>query len=102
MQPKIERQFFHATRSSGDSEIDSVVYQKTLEEVEAGWLKGPIDFESLPSDAIVSTRFGLRQPNKIRLIDNLSGSQVNCTVQSFESPKPHTTDVVASILFVTA
>ena len=89
---------FHATRSSGDSEIDSVVYQKTLEEVEAGWLTGPIDFENLPRDAIVSTRFGLRQPNKIRLIDNLSGSQVNCTVQSFESPKPHTTDVVASIL----
>ena len=89
---------FHATRSSGDAEIDEVVYSKTLEEVSTGWLVGPLEFDTLPKEAIVSMRFGLRQPNKIRLIDNFSGSMVNATVQSFESPKPHTTDVVASVL----
>lgn len=95
---KNRKAIFHATKSSGDKEIDEVVYSKTLEEVSAGWLIGPISFESLPDEAVVSTRFGLRQPSKIRLIDNFSGSSVNATVQSFESPKPHTTDVVASII----
>ena len=50
-----------------------------------------------PKGAILSRRFGLKQPNKVRLIDDLSGSGVNGTVTVSESPKPHTTDVVAAI-----
>ena len=87
----------HGTRSSGDCEVDEVVYSKTLEEREAGWLTGPYALSELPEGATVSRRFGLRQPNKIRLIDDLSGSNVNKTVQTNESPKPQTLDVVASI-----
>ena len=87
----------HGTRSSGDPEVDEVVYNKTLEEREAGWLTGPYRLSELPSEATISRRFGLRQPNKIRLIDDLSGSNVNKTVQTNESPKPHTLDVVASM-----
>ena len=87
----------HGTRSSGDCEVDEAVYGKTLEEREAGWLTGPYALSDLPEGATISRRFGLRQPSKIRLIDDLSGSNVNKTVQTNESPEPHTLDVVASI-----
>ena len=92
------KSIFHSSRSSGDREVDETVYAKTLEEIESGWLRGPIDFSSLPENAIINRRFGLKQPNKVRLIDDFSGSQVNSTVQSFESPKPHNTDVIASVV----
>ena len=92
------KSIFHSSRSSGDREVDDIVYAKTLEEVEAGWLRGPIEFSSLPENAIVNRRFGLKQPNKVRLIDDFSASHVNSTVQSFESPKPHNTDVIASVV----
>lgn len=74
-----------------------MVYDKTLEEVSSGWAVGPLKLEDMPEHCVLSRRFGLRQPNKIRLIDDLSGSFVNSSVQSEESPKPHTTDVVAAI-----
>ena len=61
-------------------------------------MRGPFEISSLPSDAIINRRFGLKQPNKVRLIDDFSGSLVNSTVQSFESPKPHSTDVIASVV----
>ena len=91
------RAMFNSARSSGDDEIDLAVLEKTQEEVQSGWAHGPIPFEELPPHAILSRRFGLKQPGKIRLIDDLSGSLVNATVQTNESPKPHTTDMVAAL-----
>ena len=88
---------FYSSRSSGDEEVDKVVYDKTLEEVSSGWAVGPLRLEDIPDHCVLSRRFGLRQPNKIRLIDDLSGSFVNSSLQSEESPKPHTTDVVAAV-----
>ena len=91
------KSIFHSVRSSGDSEVDDAVFTKTLEERDAGWLRGPLEFCELPSGAVLSRRFGLKQPNKVRLIDDLSGSQINKTVQCNETPRPHTTDVIASV-----
>lgn len=91
---------FHSSRSSGDDEVGKLVYDKMLEQVEAGWASGPFELEDLPQHCVLSRRFGLRQSNTIRLIDDLSGSLVNSSVQSEESPKPHTTDVVASVVLV--
>ena len=54
--------------------------------------------DELPEGAVISKRFGLKQPNKIRLIDDLSGSFVNQTVQCAESPKPQSVDFVAALL----
>ena len=48
--------------------------------------------------SVISRRFGLRQPGKIRLIDDVSGSSVNKTVQCSESPKPHSVDFIAAML----
>ena len=89
---------FYRCSSSGDTEIDEVVYSKTLEEVELWWARGPIALNDLPHDAVVSRRFGLKQSAKIRLIDDLSSSKVNQTVQTAESPKPHSVDFIAAML----
>jgi hypothetical protein len=88
---------YHSVRTSGDSEVDSVVYQKTLEERDAGWLHGPVPFSELGDGCVLSRRFGLKQPNKVRPIDDLSKSHINATVQTPEAPRPHSTDVIASL-----
>ena len=51
----------------------------------------------LEDGALVSRRFGLRQGEKTRLIDDLTVGGVNGTVQVAESPRPHTTDLLASL-----
>ena len=83
-----------SVRSSGDAEIDSEVYNKTMDEVACGWLEGPLDLSSLGDDAVVSRRFGIRQASgevtKIRLIDDFTASNVNQTVQVDNAPKLHT------------
>ena len=75
--------------------------QKTLEELECGWLEGPIPLSDLPLDAVVSRRFGIRQSSgdvlKIRLIDDFSASGVNDTVQVESATKLHTLDVAAAL-----
>ena len=93
-----KRRNFYRCCSSGDDEIDAQVYEKTLEEVELGWTMGPIPLGSLPDNAVLSRRFGLRQPGKIRLIDDLTGSHVNSTVQTGESPKPQNIDYIGAML----
>ena len=86
---------------SGDANIDEVVYAKTLEELECGWLDGPYVPEELPDDAVVSRRFGINQSSgdgmKVRLIDDFSGSGVNDTVQVESAVKLHTLDVAAAL-----
>jgi len=90
-----------SVRSSGDAEIDSEVYNKTMDEVACGWLEGPLDLSSLGDDAVVSRRFGIRQASgevtKIRLIDDFTASNVNQTVQVDNAPKLHTLDIVAAL-----
>ena len=51
-----------SVRSSGDAEIDREVFNKTQDEVSCGWLEGRIDAGSLEPSAVVSRRFGTRQP----------------------------------------
>ena len=38
------KSIFYRCRSSGDQDVDRVVYEKTIEEVNSGWLRGPFDF----------------------------------------------------------
>ena len=56
---------FYSSRSSGDDEVDEIVYEKTLEEVSSGRAVGPISLGDLPQQCVLSRRFGLRQQNKI-------------------------------------
>ena len=41
--------------------------------------------------------FGIQQGPKVRRVDDFSRSSVNSTMQSCESPKPHTLDVFAGM-----
>ena len=82
-------------RSQGD--LDDEVHQLTCAERDAGWLEGPFEVDHLEDGALVSRRFGLKQGEKTRLIDDLTVGGVNGTVQVAESPLPHTTDLLASL-----
>eukprot|EP00435_Cladocopium_sp_Y103_P009876 s4862_g2.t1 len=93
-----KRKQFYSCSSSGDPEVDEQVYSKTLEEVEMGWAAGPFSLEEVPEQAVLSKRFGLKQPGKVRLIDDLSGSLINQTVQAVESPKPQNVDFIGAML----
>ncbi|CAE7027233.1 unnamed protein product [Symbiodinium sp. CCMP2592] len=84
-----------AIKSQGH--LDEALEQKVDEEVELGWLSEPIDPADLPEDATISRRFAIEQSGKIRLIDDLSDSGVNGSVQTTESPKPQSLDVVAAM-----
>ena len=91
----VRREVFGAVKSQGD--IDAVVMEKTLAEKDAGWLVGPVPANALEPHAVISRRFGLQQSKKVRLIDNLTSSYINKSVQAYESPQPMSTDVIAGI-----
>ena len=66
---------FHSTKGSGDGMVDAELWRKTCEELEKGWLLGPDP--SLLEGGRVTRRFGIKQGEKVRPIDNYSESQVN-------------------------
>ena len=86
----------YMTRSSGSEDLDNKLWEKTLTEVERGWLVGPLVWEDLPNNATVSRRFPLEQSGKVRPIDDLSQSQVNVTVTVFEQATVDGPDVICA------
>ena len=74
----------YMTRSSGSHDLDLKLWEKTLLEVDRGWLVGPLDWEALGDDCTLSRRFPLEQSGKVRPIDDLSQSQIDATVTCFE------------------
>ena len=81
-----------------DSELCEEVWNQTLAEVETGALVGPLEVESIPECCPLSRRFGIKQGNKVRCVDDFTMSSVNSCVQCTESPKPHTADVLAALV----
>ena len=98
---RVRKAAIHGVRSSGDNDLDDIVWQKTMEEVDKGWLIGPLHDNQVPADRPLSRRFGLRQKQgKERLIDDFSESGVNASVTVSESPSLHTVDVACASLMV--
>ena len=93
------QQVMSSCKSSGDAEVDLEVWTQTLAERDRGWLVGPLSEKAVPLHAPISKRFGLRQKNNIRLIDDFSESAVNQTVLVSETPVLHTVDVAGAVLF---
>lgn len=85
-------------KASDDAELDCGVYAATLAERDAGHLEGPLDPTSLPTSAILTMRFGLRQGQKLRPIDNYKTSLVNFAVTQSETITVHTLDVCAAMV----
>ena len=80
-----------------DPQVAEQVWLQTTAEVEKGFLEGPLDVDSIPLSCPLSPRFGITQGEKVRCIDDFSRSGVNSAVQTHESPRPHTIDVVSGL-----
>ena len=83
---------------SGDDEMDASIWEQTLDEVKKGWLQGPLVDSLVPETAPISRRFGVRQKNKIRPVDDFSASGVNSAAGVSEAPALRTIDVIGSML----
>eukprot|EP00435_Cladocopium_sp_Y103_P046836 s740_g13.t1 len=72
-----------------------------MEEVEVGWLRGPLQRCNVPFNRPISRRFGLRQQKgKVRPIDDYIESGVNSCVATVEAPVLHTVDTAAATLML--
>ena len=89
-----------ATVSSGDSDLDSKLWSKTLEERDRGWLIGPVPWELLEEHAVVSKRFPIQQGAKLRPIDDFSMSMVNATVGMRDQATTDGVDTIAPTMCV--
>ena len=94
------------TKTAGCSDLDNQAWQKTLEELEAGWLRGPYDSvdqikELLGQDTPhVSRRFAITQGQKIRLIDDYLESNINATYSCEDKLTLMDVDFIAATLRV--
>ena len=87
-----------SVKPSLDAELDREVWAATMAEVAGGTLDGPYEVSDLPPCHVASPRFGIRQGQKVRPIDNLSVSGLNCTVGLPERLQVDTIDEVASMI----
>ena len=95
---QVKQQIRHRTVSCGSREMDALLWSKTLEEVDKGHLEGPFEFESVPEDCLISSRFPIMQGDKLRPIDNYSSSLINDTVTVSEKPVTHSIDEIALLI----
>eukprot|EP00439_Symbiodinium_sp_Y106_P008400 s14078_g1.t1 len=95
---QVTEQIFARTVSSGDIEVDKLLWEKTLEEVDRGHLSGPYQTDALPHGCLVNSRFPIIQGGKLRPIDNYTSSLVNDTVTISEKPITHSIDEVALLI----
>ena len=86
-----------SVRSSGDREIDAGVYDATMKERDKGFLRGPIRVEDVPSGGTLTRRFGVRQRDKVRPIDDYKASLVNSSVTQTEVVTLHGVDHIAGM-----
>ena len=85
-------------KSSGDVELDQQLHDATMKEVQKGFLVGPVKLAELPSGATLTRRFGVKQKNKTRPIDDYKASLVNSSVTQTESATVHTMDHIAALV----
>ena len=69
---------------------------KTLEERDRGWLAGPFAPCDPECPKLLSNRFGVKQKEKVRCVDDMSASLINSTTFAEEKVSLHSTDVMAS------
>ena len=75
-------------RVGSDAEVAQAVYDETVQQVADGWVKGPFSEHDLDLKYggcwIPSKRFGVRQGQKVRAVDDFSEFLVNASVTSTE------------------
>ena len=84
------KKMIHAScrRVGSDPEIAKAVFDKTQQQLQDGWVRGPFSAVQLDEKYngcwIPSNRFRVRQNNKIRAVDDFSEFLVNASVTSTE------------------
>ena len=86
----------HSNKGSGDLELDKATFEATQAELEKGWLYGPLRESDLPDEAVVTRRFGIKQGQKTRPIDNYLESMVNATASAVDTVSLHSAEVIAA------
>ena len=84
---------------SGDAALDSELYAVTCEEVVRGFLTGPCEPADLDRELgcwLPARRFGVRQGQKTRPVDDFSEAGVNCAFESTETVAPADLDFIAA------
>ena len=94
--PRLRQGILASTKSSGDAELDAATYEATISEVDRGWLEGPLPESSLGPRSLATRRFGIRQGQKIRPIDNYLESGMNSTSSATDTITVHTADCIAA------
>ena len=94
--PRLRQGILASTKSLGDAELDAATYEATISEVDRGWLEGPLPESSLGPRSLVTRRFGIRQGQKIRPIDNYLESGMNSTSSATDTITVHTADCIAA------
>jgi len=88
------------SRGTGDAELDAELWKQTLEEKEKGWLEGPVSPADLdaefPLGWLPARRFGVRQGEKTRAIDDYSAHGQNDGLSSEETVAPSDLDAIAA------
>ena len=79
-----------------DSSLSEDVWKLTLEEIEKGWVW--VDEECDPARKVLAKRFGLKQGEKTRLIDDCTIGGFNSTCGSCERLKVHAIDEMAAYI----
>ena len=86
-----------AVSYQSDPTVAEEVYKLTLEEVERGWMRGPLPPSVLPEGSILTKRFGVVQScadanagsiKKVRPIDDFTASLANLTSSCDETIEP--------------
>ena len=62
-------------RSTGRDDLDSLVWQQTMEECEAGWMRDPLSEDEVctlvgSKNWLATRRFPSEQKDKVRMIDD--------------------------------
>ena len=83
---------------SQDESVNRSVWDQTIQEVALGYVEGPFELDTIPKHFPISRRFGVKQGAKVRCVDDFTGSSVNSSIESHESPRPHTLDLVGGLL----
>ena len=103
--PEVRSAILQQRDDGKDLEILTAVHKLTLEERDRGWLRGPLKPSEIPSDSVVTRRFGIKQSStdadkgkvtKIRPIDDYTQSLANLTCGSSETISPHGVDVICA------
>ena len=98
MLDSVTRRTLSSIKPSGDESLDLEVWGITLEEAQAGFITQPVPATELPAGSCLSPRFGKKQGQKVRPIDNFSASMINATVGLPERLEVEGIDTVVALV----